>query len=89
MQSLEGGILYHLDVKVAILLNRASRWRSLTTPKRNRRPGSDVAAVRCAGNLGAAAAEVSNKPLVFPDELNKFPELSSRKRRCTTLAATG
>lgn len=35
VQSLEGGILYHLDVKVGDIVEQASRWRSLTAPKRN------------------------------------------------------
>lgn len=55
VQSLEGGILYHLDVKVGDIVEQASRWRSLTAPKRNPTSRSDVAAVRGAGNLGAAA----------------------------------
>lgn len=62
--------------RLAILLNRASRWRSLTAPKRN--PTSEEAMSRLYAALATSArlrAEVSNKPLVFPDELNKFPEL--------------
>ncbi len=90
VQSLEGGILYHLDVKVGDIVEQGQPLAQLNRTENGiRRPGSDVAAVRCAGTLARLRAEVSNKPLVFPERRINSPNLSSRKRRCTTLAATG
>ncbi len=74
MQSLEGGILYHLDVKVGDIVEQGQPLAQLDQTE------SDVqeAMSRLYAALATSArlrAEVSNKPLVFPDELNKFPEL--------------
>ncbi len=76
VQSLEGGILYHLDVKVGDIVEQGQPLAQLNRTKTE----SDVqeAMSRLYAALATSArlrAEVSNKPLVFPDELNKFPEL--------------
>lgn len=55
VQSLEGGILYHLDVKVGDIVEQGQPLAQQPHQNGIRRPGSDVAAVRGAGNLGAAA----------------------------------
>ncbi|STE76639.1 type I secretion system protein [Escherichia coli] len=66
VQSLEGGILYHLDVKVGDIVEQGQPLAQLNRTKTE----SDVQEA-----MSRLRAEVSNKPLVFPDELNKFPEL--------------
>ncbi|MGE9091637.1 biotin/lipoyl-binding protein, partial [Escherichia coli] len=76
VQSLEGGILYHLNVKVGDIVEQGQPLAQLNRTKTE----SDVqeAMSRLYAALATSArlrAEVSNKPLVFPDELNKFPEL--------------
>lgn len=77
VQSLEGGILYHLDVKVGDIVEQGQPLAQLNRTKTESDvQEANVAAVRRRWATSARLrAEVSNKPLVFPDELNKFPEL--------------
>lgn len=76
VQSLEGGILYHLDVKVGDIVEQGQPLAQLNRTKTE----SDVqeAMSRLYAALATSArlrAEVSNQPLAFSAELTKFPEL--------------
>lgn len=76
IQSLEGGILYHLNVKVGDIVAQGQPLAQLNRTKTE----SDVqeAQSRLYAALATSArlsAEVSNTPLMFPVELNHLPEL--------------
>ncbi|RAU52184.1 HlyD family type I secretion periplasmic adaptor subunit [Pseudocitrobacter sp. RIT415] len=76
VQSLEGGILYHLNVKVGDIVEQGQPLAQLNRTKTE----SDVqeAQSRLYAALATSArlnAEVNNTSLVFPDELKSQPEL--------------
>ena len=76
VQSLEGGILYHLNVKVGDIVEQGQPLAQLNRTKSE----SDVqeARSRLYAALATSArlrAEVSGKPLTFPEELSPFPDL--------------
>ncbi|MGK3632434.1 HlyD family type I secretion periplasmic adaptor subunit [Enterobacter cloacae] len=76
VQSLEGGILYKLNVKVGDIVEQGQSLAELNRTKSE----SDVqeAQSRLYAALATSTrlrAEVSDKPLIFPDELNKFTDL--------------
>lgn len=76
VQSLEGGILYKLNVKVGDNVEQGQSLAELNRTKSE----SDVqeAQSRLYAALATSArlrAEVSDKPLVFPDELKAFTDL--------------
>ncbi len=76
VQSLEGGILYHLNVKVGDIVEQGQPLAQLNRTKTE----SDVqeAQSRLYAALATSArlrAEVNNQALVFPDELKPLPDL--------------
>lgn len=78
IQSLEGGILSHLNVKVGDIVEQGQPLAQLNRTKTE----SDVqeALSRLYSALATSArlsAEVSDKPLTFPAELSHLPELTA------------
>lgn len=82
IQSLEGGILYRLNVKEGDIVERGQVLAQLDRTKTE--SGVQESISRYNAALARAArlnAEVSDKPLTFPDELQQYPDLIAQETR--------
>lgn len=95
VQSLEGGILYHLDVKVGDIVEQGQPLAQLNRTKTEsdvQEAMSRLYAALATSALATSArlrAEVSNQPLAFSAELTKFPELIASETALYTTRREG
>lgn len=90
VQSLEGGILSHLNVKVGDIVEQGQPLAQLNRTKSE----SDVqeAQSRLYAALATSArlrSEVGNSPLLFPEELDAFPDLIASETALYTTRREG